>query len=78
GSIAVRVPSWCANMSATLNGKAIDVKANSKQGYLYITNTWNSGDKIEVTLPMEAFFIQANPLLSVNFGKVAVQRGPFV
>ncbi len=78
GSIAVRMPSWCANMSATLNGKAIDVKANSKQGYLYIANTWNSGDKIEVTLPMEAFFIQANPLLSVNFGKVAVQRGPFV
>ncbi|WP_257576177.1 beta-L-arabinofuranosidase domain-containing protein [Vibrio parahaemolyticus] len=23
GSIAVRVPSWCSNMSATLNGNAI-------------------------------------------------------
>lgn len=78
GTLAFRIPSWCQSMSATLNGQAIDVNTQDRDGYLHIDGTWNAGDIIEITLPMHAYFIKANPLLSVNLGKVAVQRGPFV
>lgn len=78
GTLAFRIPSWCQGMTATLNGQAVDIKAQAHDGYLHIDATWNSGDTIEITLPMHAYFIKANPLLSVNLGKVAVQRGPFV
>ncbi len=78
GTLALRLPSWCSAASAQLNGQQIDMKANSHNGYLYIEHSWKSGDEITLTLPMEAYFVQANPLLQVNLGKLAVQRGPFV
>lgn len=77
GTLAFRIPSWCQGMTATLNGQVID-KAQVRDGYLHIDGTWNTDDTIEITLPMHAYFIKSNPLLSVNLGKVAIQRGPFV
>ena len=41
-------------------------------------NIWQSGDVIELALPMPARLMAANPLVEETRGQVAVQRGPVV
>ncbi len=42
---------WCNNASIVINGKQIDATPEA-DAYVCIKRTWNSGDKIEITLPM--------------------------
>lgn len=63
--LAIRIPNWCNSYKGeTVNGYAyFDVK---------------DGEKISLDFEMEPFFIEANPLISYNCGKIAVQKGPIV
>jgi hypothetical protein len=60
----------------TVNG--IPAKYVLKNGYAVIENTWNTGDKIELSLPMPVRKIAANILVAADHDKVALQRGPLV
>jgi len=48
----MRIPSWCNNATISVNGKPVDA-AIEAASYARIERKWNSGDKIEVTLPMQ-------------------------
>ncbi len=73
---AVRIPSWAREYKITKNGK--DIISDIKKGYAYIRSNWNDGDKIELTLPMPIEFVEADPLLREDNGKIAITRGPIV
>ncbi len=52
--IHLRIPAWAEGASVTINGKIEDKIAKPKAGeYLVINRTWNSGDAIELNLPMK-------------------------
>ena len=75
-TIALRLPDWCDNPRALLNGEAN--VGDVRKGYLHIHREWREGDRIALTLPMPVRRVYGNPLLRHVAGKVAVQRGPLV
>ena len=92
-SIAMRIPGWAIgqvvpsdlyhffpdeNAPFTLTVNGIPAKYVMKKGYAVIQNTWKTGDKIELNLPMPVKKVGANSLIKADLNKVALQRGPLV
>ncbi len=57
--LLIRHPSWVKTneFSVTINGELFQ-QSSQPGSYLYINRAWNSGDKIEVALPMYASYEQ--------------------
>ncbi len=51
-SVVLRVPEWCAS-APTIKVNNEDYAYTQSAGYVTINREWTSGDKIEITLPME-------------------------
>lgn len=66
----LRVPEWCDSPEITLNGETI--AANIEGGIAKITRVWQSGDTVELTLPME---IRHSYWYNNSVG---IERGPLV
>lgn len=92
-TIAIRIPGWARGEAVPSNLYEFTddnvspwkLKVNNKnypfefsKGYVFIHKTWNSGDKIELELPMEVQTIKAHPAVKADSGKIALQRGPLV
>lgn len=79
-AVKLRVPGWVRDGEAKLavNGKAVDVAANIKNGYVAIRRTWSKGDAIALDLPMQVERTYANPNVRQDVGRVALKRGPFI
>ena len=93
-TLALRLLDWTNAMDVTLNGTALlhlqndngcwttadkaSVSFEIKDGYLYLTNTWNAGDVIALSCPVVPKVIAANPAVREDIGKVAVTYGPLV
>ncbi|MFT4030860.1 MAG: glycoside hydrolase family 127 protein [Siphonobacter sp.] len=90
---ALRIPGWAHNqpipselytfepanlppVSVTVNGKK--VKYTQEKGYAVLTQTWKTGDVIELTLPMPIRRVLANPQVKEDQQRVALQQGPIV
>ncbi len=72
----IRIPGWARSAKVSVNGQAI---AGVKPGeYLPVRRQWKRGDRVRLELPMQPEFIAANPRVSDDVGKVAIQRGPLV
>ncbi|HEY5917223.1 MAG TPA: glycoside hydrolase family 127 protein [Chryseolinea sp.] len=92
-NILIRIPGWAQNQAMpsslykfeenssakatiTINGKPVDYKIEN--GYAVLSKTWKKGDVIAVNLPMEVRKVVADPHVSDDIGKVALQRGPLI
>jgi DUF1680 family protein len=75
-TLALRLPDWCDNPQATLNG--LPVVQDIRKGYLHINRRWQEGDTLVLTLPMPVRRLYGNPLVRHQAGQVALQRGPLV
>ena len=92
-TMAMRVPSWASgseipgglyhfadppvgNLHMTVNGRTVPMTI--ERGFASITRTWRAGDVVALMLPMHPRRITADPHVTDNAGKVAVQRGPIV
>lgn len=72
-TVYLRYPSWSGKVSVLVNGKQKSVK--QKPGsYIALTRPWKSGDRIEVTYPMQVY-LETTP---DNSGKGALLYGPLV
>lgn len=77
-SLKLRVPGWAEGASASVNGEAVDVAANSDKGYLDLRRDWKAGDVVELDLPMDPTRVYANPKVKMDQGKVALRYGPMM
>jgi DUF1680 family protein len=76
-SMNLRIPDWSRNnWSVKVNGSEINPEVTN--GYASIKREWKQGDTIEIILDMTPKRIYANPNVSKDIGKVAIQRGPLV
>jgi len=66
----LRIPAWCKSPEILVNGKT--VQASSENGMLVLDRTWNSGDRVELYLPMHV------ELSRWVENSVSVSRGPLV
>lgn len=72
--LALRIPGWCSEWEIRLNGKTLTLKII--KGYAYLDL---SGDAlINITFKMPPRFLEANPKIWMDAGKVALMRGPLV
>lgn len=73
----LRIPAWADRAKIAVNGQAAEV-AIAPGTFARILRTWQAGDTVTLTLPLEVQMLEAHPLVSQAKGQVAVQRGPLV
>jgi len=71
--ILLRIPIWAAGASVKINGQVQDTPA-APGSYATLDRTWQSGDKIELTLPMALHLHRA----ADNPNMVAIFYGPLL
>ncbi len=92
-SVCVRIPGWARNeavpsdlyrFEGTVKDEAV-VRVNGRRispptekGYARIERQWDSGDTIELRLPMPVRRIVAHEAVKATRNRVALQRGPLV
>jgi uncharacterized protein len=92
-SLLLRIPGWAQNevvasdlyafkktatekVMIAINGKPVDYKI--EKGYAVLNRQWKKGDVVEMNLPMEVREVTANPEVTDNNGKIALERGPLM
>lgn len=76
-SICLRIPDWSRDQwSIRINGRLFN--APVVQGYAVIQRNWQESDCVSLELDMRVKRMYANPKVSKDVGKVAIQRGPLV
>lgn len=68
-TLKIRIPAWCK--SPLVNGTPVP------SGQYFVT-TVNTGDQLDIVLPMEVRIMQSNPHIEPDRNMVCVQRGPVV
>jgi uncharacterized protein len=76
-ALRLRIPSWAASFSASLNGEGIASPLVEK-GYLVVDREWRAGDELGLELDMGVTFLYARSEVAETAGEVCAQRGPFV
>lgn len=77
-TLHLRIPGWVSQSpSITVNGETVDVTASAGT-FAAIARDWQAGDTVELTLPMPVRRIVANPNVTDDGGRVALERGPLV
>ncbi|HRV90152.1 MAG TPA: glycoside hydrolase family 127 protein, partial [Prolixibacteraceae bacterium] len=66
----LRIPGWCASPSLLVNGEETGVE--SVAGLVTLHRAWNTGDRVELNLPMEI------TLSTWHENSRAVERGPLL
>jgi DUF1680 family protein len=69
-TLYLRVPAWCTDPTVRVNGKAVTTTAKPGQ-YILLTDTWKTGDKITLDLPMAVTvrtWDRNKNSVSVNYG----------
>lgn len=77
GKLYLRMPFWCSGAPVLrINGKDTvpDIKEN---GYILIEGDF-SDDEIDLSFPMKAAAVAADPRIKEDIGKIAFMRGPVV
>jgi len=72
---ALRIPEWALQYDVLLNNAPVNDPV-IKDGYLYISRTWNSGDIVNINFKLKPVVIRSNPCIKGNLNKIAIQRGP--
>lgn len=65
-----------AGIMLKVNGEAVPL--DMKMGYAVVRREWKKGDLAELSLPMPVRRVLANPAVTADAGRVALERGPIV
>ncbi len=75
-TVFVRIPAWSRTSTVTVDGQAV---GNVVPGeYLPIRRHWSGKQTIHIAFDMHPQVIEANPFVSEDTGRIALQRGPLV
>jgi DUF1680 family protein len=92
-TLKIRIPGWtrgecvpsdlyhyqdraAGKVSLQVNGHEVPLAL--QQGYATISRPWQSGDRVDLQLPMPIRRVLSNPQVVANQGRVALERGPLV
>ena len=68
----LRIPSWTAEATVSLNGKALNGAAHAAGKYVRVEREWNDGDQLQLSLPMTI----KTRVWQENKGSISVDYGP--
>lgn len=72
-TLLVRHPSWAEGFKVSVNGT--EVSADETKGYLPVTRDWQSGDVVEITLPMKVSVVPLQnytDYVAFSYGPIAL------
>ena len=75
-SLAIHIPGYISSFDLLVNGQKST--GDVKNGYCYLTQTWQRGDKVELTFDISPRRIHADPRVKDCLGKTALARGPLI
>ncbi|HBE43355.1 MAG TPA: hypothetical protein DDW27_19570 [Bacteroidales bacterium] len=73
-TLKLRIPSWCKNISVSVNGNTLNETFKSGT-FAAIERVWKPGDQVVLDMPMEWRLVSGRERQS---GRVAVMRGPLL
>jgi DUF1680 family protein len=78
-ALRLRLPGWvkAASVRVSNQPKLADQETGAPK-YFEIRRAWQTGDFVDLDLPMPVRLMEANPLVEADVNQVAVQRGPVV
>ena len=77
-ALSLRIPEWAEGAALSVNGEKLDLQSVVIDGYARIERDWKSGDKVDLSIPLTARKLFANPLVRQDAGRTALMRGPLV
>jgi hypothetical protein len=77
-ALSLRIPEWAQGTALKVNGEAVDLSGITVDGYARIEREWNSGDLVDLDIPLETRGLWANPRVRQDTGRTALMRGPLV
>jgi DUF1680 family protein len=75
-TLKLRIPGCCRGPVLSLNGR--EVENTPVKGYIGLEREWKDGDELILDLDMPVHTVYADPRVTADLGKVALQRGPLV
>ncbi len=75
--LLIRIPDWAEGAELSINGEALAGEWPAGQ-FATIQRSWQVGDEVLVTLPMQAHLVEGHPRIEEVRNQVAVKRGPVV
>jgi DUF1680 family protein len=74
----LRVPGWCEEgASISVNGQTL-TEVLLPGSYAQVHRSWQTGDTVELDLPMPPRRVESHPYVAENAGRVALMRGPLL
>jgi len=77
-TLYLRWPNWAASAEVTVNAQSIPTSGFRRGSYIAISRGWNPGDTITLSFPMQPVPMVANPRVTDDYGRTALQRGPLI
>ena len=77
-TLAFHIPAWSQKTSLSVNGEAQELAVLLREGYAYLTRSFQEGDVIELSFDMTPYKVYASSKVPADTGCAAVQRGPVV
>lgn len=74
--LRLRIPDWADDVDTELPG--LNKPSEWEQGYAVFSKKWSKGDTLTVDLGMGPKWLECNPLVRENLGRVALTVGPLV
>ncbi len=75
-TVFVRIPAWSRNSTVKVDGTPVDGVVAGE--YLAIRRRWSGRQTVELGFDMRPQMVRANPEVSADTGRIALQRGPVV
>jgi DUF1680 family protein len=75
-AVYVRIPDWADEVSTELPGA--EEEADFEDGYAVFRRVWKPGDVLSIDLGTEPRWVEADPRVRENLGRVALTYGPLV
>ncbi len=75
-ALAIHAPHHVKSLQIEINGRIAEYTV--KDGYCYLKNRWQAGDRVSVRFDMPVRRIYAHPRVRDALGKTALARGPLV
>ncbi|MFR8239148.1 MAG: beta-L-arabinofuranosidase domain-containing protein, partial [Dorea sp.] len=80
-AMKIRIPGWIdeqENKTVTIKVNGTEVTGEKENGYVTVDRTWTKGDVVTIEMPMEVRKTEADPNVTTNEGRIALERGPIV
>ena len=74
--LLLRIPAWSGEME--IDFPNAENPADYEGGYAVFERTWKAGDVLSVDLCMEPAWVEADPRVRDNIGRVALTNGPLI